>query len=137
MTAAKVMDVVTRLPGCAGQEADAVSAHTLVKLEDALSFSQFQSQNVQIFRHVEQDTNGQIHRPAWKNQSFHFSEINPKSLLELQKSYPCMRNNTRKKFYKIVTKNRSQTMRLFPTSTKVAFDWKFDRINLDLKGLTR
>ena len=35
MTAAKVMYVVARLPGCAGQEADAVSAYTQVKMEDA------------------------------------------------------------------------------------------------------
>ena len=35
MTAAKVMDVIARLTGCDGQEADAVSAHTQVKLEDA------------------------------------------------------------------------------------------------------
>ena len=32
---AKVMDVESRLPGCAGQAADAVSAHTQVKMEDA------------------------------------------------------------------------------------------------------
>ena len=35
MTAAKVMDVMARLPGCAGQAADAVSAETQVKMEDA------------------------------------------------------------------------------------------------------
>ena len=35
MTAAKVMDIISRLPGCAGQEADAVSANTQVKMEDA------------------------------------------------------------------------------------------------------
>ena len=35
MTAAKVMDIISRLPGCAGQAADAVSAYTQVKLEDA------------------------------------------------------------------------------------------------------
>ena len=35
MTAAKIMDVVARLPGCEGQAADAVSAYTQVKLEDA------------------------------------------------------------------------------------------------------
>ena len=35
MTAAKVMDIIPRLPGCAGQAADAVSAYTLVKMEDA------------------------------------------------------------------------------------------------------
>ena len=31
----KVMDITSRLPGCAGQAADAVSAHTRVKMEDA------------------------------------------------------------------------------------------------------
>ena len=35
MTAAKVMDTDSRLPGCAGQAADAVSGYTLVKMEDA------------------------------------------------------------------------------------------------------
>ena len=35
MTATKVMDVIARLPGCDGQAADAVSAYTQVKLEDA------------------------------------------------------------------------------------------------------
>ena len=34
MTAAKVMDVISRLPGCAGQAADAISAYTQVKMED-------------------------------------------------------------------------------------------------------
>ena len=35
MTAAKVMDIISRLPGCAGPAADAVSAYTQVKMEDA------------------------------------------------------------------------------------------------------
>ena len=35
MTAAKVMDILSRLPGCPGQAADAVSAYTQVKMEDA------------------------------------------------------------------------------------------------------
>ena len=36
MTEAKVMDIISRLlPGCAGQAADAVSAYTQVKMEDA------------------------------------------------------------------------------------------------------
>ena len=34
MTAAKAMHVIARLPGCAGQAADAVSAYTRVKTED-------------------------------------------------------------------------------------------------------
>ena len=35
MTAAKVMDIPSRLPGCAGQAADAASTYTQVKMEDA------------------------------------------------------------------------------------------------------
>ena len=35
MTAAKVMDIISRLPGCGGQAADAVSAFSQVKMEDA------------------------------------------------------------------------------------------------------
>ena len=34
MTAAKIMDVIARLPGCDGQAADAVSAYIQVKLVD-------------------------------------------------------------------------------------------------------
>ena len=37
MTAAKGLDIISRLPGCAGQAADAVSACTQVKMEDAPS----------------------------------------------------------------------------------------------------
>ena len=35
MTAAKVMDIISRLLGCAGQAADAVSSYTQEKIEDA------------------------------------------------------------------------------------------------------
>ena len=35
MTAAKVMDIISRLPGCTGQAQDAVSDCTQVKMEDA------------------------------------------------------------------------------------------------------
>ena len=35
MRAAKIMDIISRLPGCDGQAADAVSAYTQVKMEDA------------------------------------------------------------------------------------------------------
>ena len=34
-TTAKVMDNISRLPGCAGPAGDAISACTLVKIEDA------------------------------------------------------------------------------------------------------
>ena len=35
MTAAKIMEIISRLPGCDGQAADAVSAYTQVKMGDA------------------------------------------------------------------------------------------------------
>ena len=35
MAAAKVMDIISRLPGCAGQAADAVSVETQVEMQDA------------------------------------------------------------------------------------------------------
>ena len=35
MTAAKIMDIISRVPGCAGQAADAALAHTQAKMEDA------------------------------------------------------------------------------------------------------
>ena len=60
MTAAKVMDNISRQPGCSRQAADAVSAETQVKMEDAPSFlKRSQSQNAQIFGYVYQNTNGQ------------------------------------------------------------------------------
>ena len=41
MTAAKVMDIISRLHGCAGQAADGVSAYTQVKMEDAPTLLKF------------------------------------------------------------------------------------------------
>ena len=39
MTAAEIMDIISRLPGCDGQAADGVSAKTQVKMEDAHTLS--------------------------------------------------------------------------------------------------
>ena len=50
---------MSRLPGCEGQAADAVSAYTQVKMEDAPSLLKIQ--NVQIFGYVFQYTSGQNH----------------------------------------------------------------------------
>ena len=54
MTAAKVIDTISRPPACAGHAADAVSAHTQVKMEDAPTFFRNSIQNVQIFGYVYQ-----------------------------------------------------------------------------------
>ena len=44
----------SRLPGCSGQADDAISACTVVKMEDALTFFKKLSQYAQIFRDVHQ-----------------------------------------------------------------------------------
>ena len=57
MTAPKVMDIISRLPGCAGQAAGAVSAYTKVLMEDAPNIiEKFQNRNVQILGFVHHDT---------------------------------------------------------------------------------
>ena len=76
MTAAKVMDIISRLPGCDGQAADAVSAHIKVKMEDAHKL--LKNTKIGMSRHmgfVFHDTNGQNHGPVWKTQSFFLNEI--------------------------------------------------------------
>ena len=70
------MDVTARLPGCGGQAADAVSAFSQVKKEDAPKLlKKIPNRNVQIFGFVYHDTNGLNHGPVWKTQSFLLSEI--------------------------------------------------------------
>ena len=46
MTAAKIMDIIARLPGCDGQAADAVSAYTQEKLEDAQRYCELANKKV-------------------------------------------------------------------------------------------
>ena len=76
MTAAKVMDIISRLPGCAGQAADAVSPKTKVKMEDAHKLLKIPKIGVsRHFGFVYHDTNGQNHGPVWKTQSFFLSGI--------------------------------------------------------------
>ena len=75
ITAAKVMDIISRLLGCAGQTADAVSAFTQVKWRMHPNYRKFPNQNVQTFRFVYHDTNGLNHGPVWKTQLFLLSGI--------------------------------------------------------------
>ena len=70
MTAAKIMDIISRLPGCAGQAADTVSAYTHVQMEDAPKLLKISNRNIQTFGFVYHDTNGQNLGPVWKIQSF-------------------------------------------------------------------
>ena len=54
MTAAQVMDIISRLPGCAGQAADAVSAYTQVKMEDAPQI--IENSKIRMSRHSDSST---------------------------------------------------------------------------------
>ena len=76
MTAAKVMDIISRLPACAGQAGDAVSAYTQVKMEDAPKLLKIpKSECPDMWIRLPHDTNGQNHGPVWKTQSFLLSDI--------------------------------------------------------------
>ena len=58
MTAAKVMDIISRLPGGAGQAADAVSAYSQVKMEDAPKLLNISK--VGVSRHLDSSTTTQM-----------------------------------------------------------------------------
>ena len=58
LTAAKIMDVVSRLPGCDGQAADAVSAYTQVKMEDAPKLLNIPK--IGMSRHLDSSTTTQM-----------------------------------------------------------------------------
>ena len=58
MTAAKFMDIISRLPACDGQAADAVSAYTQVKIEDAHKL--FKNSKIGMSRHLDSSTTTQM-----------------------------------------------------------------------------
>ena len=77
MTAAKVMNIISRLPGYAGQAADAVSAHTQVKMEDAPTLLKKiqKSECPDIWIRLPKTQMAQNHGPVWKTQLFLLNEI--------------------------------------------------------------
>ena len=58
MTAAKIMDIISRLPGCDGQAADAVSAFSQVKMEDAHKLLKISK--IGMSRHLDSSTTTQM-----------------------------------------------------------------------------
>ena len=58
MTAAKIMDIISRLPGCDGQAADAVSAYTQVKMEDAHKLCK--NSQIGMSKHLDSSTTTQM-----------------------------------------------------------------------------
>ena len=76
MTAAKIMDIISRLSGCAGQASDAVSACTKVK--NGRCSKIIENSQIRMSRHLDSSTttqNGLNHGPVWKTLSFFLSEI--------------------------------------------------------------
>ena len=57
MTAANIMDIISRLPDCDGQAADAVSAYTQVKMEDAHKL--LKNSQIGVSRHLDSSTTTQ------------------------------------------------------------------------------
>ena len=58
MAAAKVMDIISRLPGCAGQAADAVSAYTQVK--NGTCSQSIENSQIGVSRHLDSSTTTQM-----------------------------------------------------------------------------
>ena len=58
MTAAKIMDIISRLPGCDEQAVDAVSAQTQVKMEDAHKL--FKNSQIGVSRQMVSSTTTQM-----------------------------------------------------------------------------
>ena len=58
MTAAKIMDNIPRLPGCAGQAADAISAYTQVKMEEVPKI--IENSQIGMSRHLDSSTTTQV-----------------------------------------------------------------------------
>ena len=57
-TAAKIIDIISRLPGCDGQAADAVSAYTQVKMEDAHNL--LKNPKIGVSRYLDSSTTTQM-----------------------------------------------------------------------------
>ena len=75
MTVAKVMHLISTLPGCGGQAADAISAYTQVKMKDAPSLLEIPESEcpdiwIRLPRHKWPN-----HGPVWKTQSLLLNEI--------------------------------------------------------------
>ena len=69
-TAAKVMDIISRLPGCRWDKQQTQYRLTPKWKWKMLNYWKFQNRNVQAFGFVYHDTNGPNHGPVWETQSF-------------------------------------------------------------------
>ena len=68
MTAAEVMDIISRLPGCAGQAAEcSICLHPSKNERRSKIIKSFPCQNVEIYGHVFHDTNGPNHGQTFED----------------------------------------------------------------------
>ena len=98
MAAAKIMDIISRLPGCNGQAADAVSAYTQVKMEDSHNLLKIRKSECPDIWIVYHDTSGRNHGPVWKTKSFLLNEVC--MVILWQDCY--VKGNLRKSYYSTV-----------------------------------
>ena len=70
VTAAKVMDIISRQPGCAGHAADAVSAETQVKMVDAPTLLKIPKSDCPVICIRPPKHKWPNHGPVWKTQLF-------------------------------------------------------------------
>ena len=76
MTAAKVMDIISRLPGCAWTSSwCSICLYPSKNGRCSKIIENSQIRNVQTFGFVYHDTKGQNHGPVWKTQLFLMNEI--------------------------------------------------------------
>ena len=93
------MDIMSRLPKCAGQAAYAISLHIQVKMEDApIIVQNFEVGMCKNFFYVYHNTNGQNLGPVWKTQSFLLIEI----CTVIHWQYCSGKGNLRKSFWNTV-----------------------------------
>ena len=69
MTAAKIMDIISRLPGCDGQ-GRSICLYPGKNGRCSQIIENSKNRSVQTFGFVYHDTNGLNHGPVWKIQSF-------------------------------------------------------------------
>ena len=75
-TAAKIMDIISRLPGVRRTSSGCSICFHPSEMEKMLTnYWKFQNRSAQTFGFVYHDTNGQNHGPVWKIQSFFLNGI--------------------------------------------------------------
>ena len=116
MTAAKMKDVVVRLPDCAGQAADAVSAYAQVKMENAPGLlKKILNRNVQVYGYVFRDMNGPNLGQTLKIQWFFLNEI----CTDTHMLAACGRDGSRKFYWTWMGKSPELGMFLRSSKTRI------------------